>query len=215
MFMLIASPPLRMTGALSVLGAIGDRHDVYRSNFITEARLYTFGFGRRQQNKGKSQKVLLGSWNMSGRVFRGTCSWRHQKRHSLVVVDEFAGQYEENFADVGKHLLDYFTFKAVKTVLTQLYEMNPTEYRWFYNYVANNKPSDGKRFLRLLVKERQELGERVMVTRLHLFNKWAKGYSHVDMHKAISDQNLELMRERLVQTIRWPSDSENDGENNG
>ncbi|XP_057839058.1 chaperonin-like RbcX protein 2, chloroplastic isoform X2 [Cryptomeria japonica] len=182
-----------MTGALSVLGAIGDRHEVYRSNFITEARLYTFGFGKRQQNKGKSQSVLLGSWNMSERVFRGTCSWRHKKRHSLVVVDEFAGQYEENFADVGKHLLDYFTFKAVKTVLTQLYEMNPTEYRWFYNYVANNKPSDGKRFLRLLVK----------------------GYNHVDMHKAITDQNLELMRERLVQTIRWPSDSENDGENNG
>eukprot|EP01018_Ginkgo_biloba_P032719 Gb_02161 [translate_table: standard] len=108
------------------------------------------------------------------------------------------------------HLLDYLTFKAVRTVLGQLYEMNPTQYMWFYNFVVNNKPGDGKSFLRLLVKERQELAERVMVTRLHLFNKWVKVYSHVNMHQAINDQNLELMRERLVQTVKWPSDNDID-----
>lgn len=31
-----------------------------------------------------------------------------------------------------QHLLDYFTYKGVKTVLAQLSEMNPPEYAWFY-----------------------------------------------------------------------------------
>jgi hypothetical protein len=28
--------------------------------------------------------------------------------------------------------MNYFTYKAVRTVMTQLYEMNPPSYRWFY-----------------------------------------------------------------------------------
>lgn len=121
---------------------------------------------------------------------------------------EFAGQYEDNFADVDKHLVDYFTYKAVRTVLVQLYEMNPTQYSWFYNFVADNKPQDSKVFLSVLVKERQELCERVMVTRLHLYNKWIKKHDHAKMYQSISDQNLELLRERLVQTVKWPSDAD-------
>jgi len=129
--------------------------------------------------------------------------------HAPMVVDELGGQYEDTFDDVEKHLLDYFTYKGVKTVLAQLSEMNPPEYAWFYNFVVNNKPQDSKLFLRTLVKERQELGERVMVTRLHLFNKWVKKYNHAQMHKAISDQNLELLRERLIQTVKLTSDGDN------
>eukprot|EP01018_Ginkgo_biloba_P008391 Gb_25794 [translate_table: standard] len=111
---------------------------------------------------------------------------------------------------VVQHLLDYFTFKAVRTVLAQLHEMNPSDYVWFYNFVVNKKPGDGKVFLRFLVKEKQELGERVMITRLHLFNKWVKKYNHANMQQAISDQNLELMRERLVDIVKWPSDNDID-----
>ncbi|MCO5561137.1 hypothetical protein L7F22_014758 [Adiantum nelumboides] len=96
------------------------------------------------------------------------------RRSSVPVKCEIAGQYEESFADVDKHLLDYFTFKAVRTVLVQLYEMNPAQYTWFYRFVVENKPQDSKVFLSVLVKERQELGERVMVTRLHLYNLWIK-----------------------------------------
>ncbi|KAH7286131.1 hypothetical protein KP509_33G059700 [Ceratopteris richardii] len=95
----------------------------------------------------------------------------HISRRSFEPVKcDIGGQYEETFADVEKHLLDYFTFKAARTVLLQLYEMNPPQYSWFYRFVADNRPQDSERFLRTLVKERQQLGERVMVTRLHLYN---------------------------------------------
>eukprot|EP00246_Nothoceros_aenigmaticus_P012075 TRINITY_DN3575_c0_g1_i2.p2 TRINITY_DN3575_c0_g1~~TRINITY_DN3575_c0_g1_i2.p2 ORF type:complete len:233 (+),score=25.23 TRINITY_DN3575_c0_g1_i2:422-1120(+) len=132
----------------------------------------------------------------------------HRGRNGLSVVCEIGGNYEESFADVDKHILDYFTYKAVKTVLAQLSEMNPQQYSWFYNFVVNNRPQDSKYFLRILVKEKQELGERVMVTRLHLFNNWVKKYNHAAMHKAISEQNLEILRERLIQTVKLTSDGD-------
>lgn len=134
---------------------------------------------------------------------------KQRKNRSLVVVDEIAGQYEDNFDDIKKQLLDYFTYKAVRTVLHQLYEMNPTQYKWFYNYVASNEHGYGKRFIRNLVKDKQDLAERVMVTRLYLYGKWVKKCDHTEMYERISDQNLELMRERLMETVIWPSDDSN------
>ncbi|KAK4492390.1 hypothetical protein RD792_003195 [Penstemon davidsonii] len=134
---------------------------------------------------------------------------KQRKNRSLVIVDELAGHYEDNFDDVKRQLLDYFTYKAVRTVLNQLYEMNPTQYRWLYDYVATNELGYGKRFIRNLQKEKHELAERVMVTRLHLYGKWIKRCDHTEMYERISDQNLELMRERLIETIVWPTDDAN------
>ncbi|PON59059.1 Chaperonin-like [Parasponia andersonii] len=136
-------------------------------------------------------------------------SRKQKKNRRLRVVNELAGQYEESFEDVKVQILNYFTYKAVRTVLNQLYEMNPTQYRWFYDFVASNKPGDGKRFIRTLGKEKHELAERVMVTRLHLYGKWVKKCNHAEIYKEISDENLELMRERLIETVIWPSDDTN------
>ncbi|KAB2615383.1 hypothetical protein D8674_021971 [Pyrus ussuriensis x Pyrus communis] len=133
-------------------------------------------------------------------------STRKRKNRGFVIVNELAGQYEDSFEDVKTQLLNYFTYKAVRTVMNQLYEMNPTQYRWLYDFVATHKPGDGKRFLRTLGKERHELAERVMITRLHLYGKWVKKCDHAEIYQGISDENLELMRERLFETVIWPSD---------
>ncbi|ONI13853.1 hypothetical protein PRUPE_4G249500 [Prunus persica] len=130
-------------------------------------------------------------------------SMRKRKNRGFVIVNELGGQYEDSFEDVKAQMLNYFTYKAVRTVMSQLYEMNPTQYRCF---VATHKPGDGKRFIRTLGKERHELAERVMVTRLHLYGKWVKKCNHAEIYQQISDQNLELMRERLIETVIWPSD---------
>ncbi|XWS52529.1 hypothetical protein CRYUN_Cryun11dG0078500 [Craigia yunnanensis] len=116
-------------------------------------------------------------WRLSSKMIPGIVnrsSRKQRKDRRLAIVNELAGQYEDSFEDVKTQLLNYFTYKAVRTVLNQLYEMNPPKYTWFYQFVATNKPSDGKRFLRLLGKENQELSERVMITRLHLYGKWVK-----------------------------------------
>ncbi|KAK4275230.1 hypothetical protein QN277_018347 [Acacia crassicarpa] len=136
-------------------------------------------------------------------------SKKQRKDRKLAIVNELGGQYEDTFGDVKAQILKYFTYKAVRTVLQQLYEMNPPKYKWFYNFIVSNKPEDGKLFLRTLAKEHQELAERVMVTRLHLYGKWVKKCNHAEIYQEISDENLELMRERLMETVIWPSDDSN------
>lgn len=162
---------------------------------------------------------FLDSWHdrraearaLSTRALRRSSSRKRQHKEGggLVVVSELGGQYEDSFEDVKTQVLNYFTYKAVRTVLNQLYEMNPTHYRWLYDFVADNKPGEGKRFIRSLAKERQDLAERVMVTRLHLYAKWIKKCDHAKIYKEISDENLELMRERLIETVIWPGDDTN------
>lgn len=142
------------------------------------------------------------------------CTRKQQKQRYKklnIVTNELGGQYEETFNDVKNVTLNCFTYKAVRTLLHQLYEMNPTEYRWLYNFVATNDPRDGKKFLQVLGKEKQDLAERVMVTRLHLYGKWIKVCDHAEIYKEISDENLALMRERLLETIVWPADDTNAG----
>ncbi|KAL3537437.1 hypothetical protein ACH5RR_000803 [Cinchona calisaya] len=137
------------------------------------------------------------------------CSKKKKKLHNLSIVDELGGQYEEGFDDVKNEIINYLTFKAVKTVLNQLYEMNKPQYMWFHNFIADNVPNTGKGFLQKLAKEKQNLAERVMITRLHLYGKWIKVCDHAEIYKEISDENLELMRERLMETVIWPSDETN------
>eukprot|EP00262_Sarcandra_glabra_P005440 TRINITY_DN1702_c0_g1_i1.p1 TRINITY_DN1702_c0_g1~~TRINITY_DN1702_c0_g1_i1.p1 ORF type:complete len:223 (+),score=20.23 TRINITY_DN1702_c0_g1_i1:236-904(+) len=175
--------------------------------------------GKKQLRRSNSSLVLTSlfvdawhEWRLSAKVLtsivRGN-ERKQQKMQGLVVVGELAGQYEESFDDVKTQILNYFTYKAVRTVLNQLYEMNPPQYKWFYDFIVSNKPGDGKRFIRTLGKEKQDLAERVMVTRLHLYGKWIKKCDHAKMYQEISDQNLELMRERLIETVKWPSDDAN------
>ncbi|CAI5977495.1 unnamed protein product [Closterium sp. NIES-65] len=147
---------------------------------------------------------------------RGLRGWDHRRKQSLGRRSEWVqvraqgssgneGEIsdEEYFADVEKQLMDYFTFKAVKTVLQQLLEMNPSQYSFLYDFTVNNRIVDGSTYIRTLVQERQELGERIMITRLDLFTRWKKRYSHSSMHDAIKEQNLALLREHLLQTARF------------
>ncbi|KAK7305319.1 hypothetical protein VNO77_43223 [Canavalia gladiata] len=167
---------------------------------------------RRGGGGGGGTTKLSSSFTDPGREWRlfvsRSCK-KQRKDRRVTIVNELGGQYEETFEDVKTQMLNYFTYKAVRTVLHQLYEMNPPQYTWFYNFVAANKPGDGKRFIRSLGKEQHELAERVMVTRLHLYGKWVKKCNHAEIYKEISDENLELMRERLMETVIWPSDDTN------
>ncbi|KAK6120817.1 hypothetical protein DH2020_045445 [Rehmannia glutinosa] len=177
---------------------------------------YYNNFGKRRQLKKVGIVINLSSpfldawqeWRLSATkmLLNGFSRKRRQIYQGLIVVDNLGGQYEDTFNDVKTELINYFTFKAVRTVLEQLYEMNPPQYKWFNNFVADNVPNNGKRFLQTLVKERRELAERVMITRLSLYGRWIKKCNHGEIYEEISEENLKLMRERLLETIQWPSD---------
>ncbi|KAG5627461.1 hypothetical protein H5410_012679 [Solanum commersonii] len=84
----------------------------------------------------------------------------------------------------------------------------------FYSFIVNHLPNTGKNFLQQLFKflkvlqERRELAERVMITRLSLYSIWMQKCDHAELYNRISDENVELMRERLAQTVIWPSDDD-------
>nr|GMD62591.1 chaperonin-like RbcX protein 2, chloroplastic [Ipomoea batatas] len=123
------------------------------------------GFCRSLQGR---RQLRLGSRAANG------VSRRRQKLRKFVVFGELKGQTDDSFNDVKDEILNMMTYKAVRTVLHQLYEMNPPQYTWFYNFVATQGPNTGKGFLMELFKERRELAERVMITRLHLYTIWMK-----------------------------------------
>ncbi|KAL8159445.1 hypothetical protein V2J09_000982 [Rumex salicifolius] len=119
-------------------------------------------------------------------VYRSFVRKQRSSPRSRVIVSELAGQYEDSFEDVKANAQSHHT-----------------------SFVVSNNPGEGKRFLKLLVKEHQELAERVMTTRLHLYGKWIKKCNHAEIYNGISEENLELMRERLMETVIWPSDDTN------
>ncbi|KAF3547213.1 hypothetical protein DY000_02000850 [Brassica cretica] len=122
---------------------------------------------------GSSRKLELGSsFTGSSIVFRISSkrvpriASRRSKKKLLIVNEDVAGNYDDTFGDVKTQLINYFTYKAVRTVLNQLYEMNPPQYTWFYNYVVSNRPTEGKRFLRKLGKIAVSEGKLFKVVKL-------------------------------------------------
>ncbi|KAG5577743.1 hypothetical protein H5410_057877 [Solanum commersonii] len=269
-----------MVGALSVVGS--PMVDSHSSPCLCLDALPTCNLGI-GDSLGRKQKQLsrLGIMELSTSFvdlrFSAKCvdgNYKNLKkqtkgRKNLRIVNDLGGQYEESFSDIKTQILNYFTYKAVRTILNQLNEMNPPQYHWFNDltaseeahwqgevclrtqmmtlkrtltkllkkavvtastdvirlrlfalfpdyllfnsYVAANKPRDGKHFIRNLAKEKQELAEKVMATRLSLYAKWIKKCDHKEIYNRISDQNVEVMRERLMETVIWPSDDTNTG----
>ncbi|KAM3398510.1 chaperonin-like RbcX protein 2, chloroplastic [Capsicum galapagoense] len=207
-----------MVGALSVVGSsMVDSHSS-PCLFLDALPTCNLGIG---DSFGRKQLPKLGTRELSTSFvdlrFSAKCSkgnnYKKQTKGSknLRIVSDLGGQYEESFSDIKTQILNYFTYKAVRTILNQLNEMNPPQYQWFNDYVTENKPNDGKRFIRDLAKEKQELAEKVMTTRLSLYAKWIKKCDHEEIYNRISDQNVEVMRERLMETVIWPSDDTNMG----
>lgn len=52
----------------------------------------------------------------------------------LDISSMYMQDWKSGIGFFVQHLVDYFTYKAVKTVLAQLSEMNPLQYAWFYKW---------------------------------------------------------------------------------
>lgn len=113
------------------------------------------------------------------------------------------GDYEEAFTDVSEYMMAAFTFKAVKTVLRQLQETDPTKYKWLYDFTAEHKPGESYNFCKALMKTNRELGERVLVTRQGLAKAWMKHRDHLNFPSYITKNNLQIMRDLLDESVNF------------
>ncbi|XP_015083555.1 chaperonin-like RbcX protein 2, chloroplastic [Solanum pennellii] len=181
----------------------------FRSN--RELGLWRTFKGRKQLNLSSSFLEAWCEWRLSAKMVSLALnggSRKRQKIRKLTIVGGLEVDDDDSGEDVKNEIINVITYKAVRTVLQQLYEMNPPQYTWFYNFIANHVPNTGKNFLQQLFKEKRELAERVMITRLSLYSIWMQKCDHAELYNRISDENVELMRERLAQTVIWPSDDD-------
>lgn len=65
-------------------------------------------------------------------------------------------------------LVSYLTYQAVRTVVSQLSETDPPTAIWLNGFSSTGKIQDGEAYLEELIKERQDLGFRIMTVRAHL-----------------------------------------------
>lgn len=62
---------------------------------------------------------------------------------------------------------------------------------------------------KILVLEFIERLVKSFVKKALMFIHSMQKCNHAEIYKQISDENLELMRERLMETVIWPSDDSN------
>ncbi|KAL3354293.1 hypothetical protein AABB24_018774 [Solanum stoloniferum] len=138
-----------MVGALSVVGS--PMVDSHSSPCLCLDALPTCNLGI-GDSLARKQKQLprLGTMELSTSFvdlrFSAKCvegNYKNLKkqtkgRKNLRIVNDLGGQYEENFSDIKTQILNYFTYKAVRTILNQLNEMNPPQYHWFNERSKNS-----------------------------------------------------------------------------
>jgi hypothetical protein len=70
--------------------------------------------------------------------------------------------------DTAKVLISYLTFQAVKTVLNQLRETDPSRALWLNAFSSKELLQDGEAYLSALMEERADLAIRIMTVRQHI-----------------------------------------------
>ena len=104
--------------------------------------------------------------------------------------------------DTAKILQSYLTYQAVRTIIEQLSETNPTQAIWLSQYSSTNKIQDGEAYLDGLMSENKELVLRIMTVREHLAEQVLEFLQEM-VKTGISQANIEHRRhllERLTQT---------------
>ncbi|MCU0532896.1 MAG: chaperonin family protein RbcX [Hydrococcus sp. Prado102] len=116
--------------------------------------------------------------------------------------------------DTAKVLQSYLTYQAVRTIIEQLSETNPTQAMWLSQYSSKNKVQDGEAYLEELMSEDKELVMRIMTVREHLAEAildFLPEMVRVGISQANTEHRRQLL-ERLTQTqstaIAHPEPSE-------
>ncbi|NJK49390.1 RbcX chaperonin protein [Candidatus Gracilibacteria bacterium] len=104
--------------------------------------------------------------------------------------------------DTARVLQSYLTYQAVRMIIDQLSETNPTQAIWLSQYSSQNKVQDGEAYLEELMSEDKELVMRIMTVREHLAETILDFLPEM-VRAGIGQANTEHRRqllERLTQT---------------
>ncbi len=110
--------------------------------------------------------------------------------------------YPKNVArDTAKVLQSYLTYQAVRTIIDQLSETNPTLGIWLSQYTSSHSIQDGEAYIEGLMGENKELVLRIMTVREHLAEQILEFLPEM-VRKGISDANTDHRRQLLERLTR-------------
>lgn len=104
--------------------------------------------------------------------------------------------------DTAKFLQGYLTFQAVRVIIHQLGETNPSLSIWLSHYSAEHKPQEDEAYLAGLMLEHKELVLRILTVREHLAEEVLDFLPEM-VRSNIQDANINHRRqllERLTQS---------------
>jgi hypothetical protein len=105
--------------------------------------------------------------------------------------------------DTAKVLQSYLTYQAVRTIIDQLSETNPTLAIWLSQYTTTHSIQDGEAYIEGLILENKELALRIMTVREHIGAEILDSLPEM-VKSGINKTNTEHRKhllERLTQTI--------------
>lgn len=115
--------------------------------------------------------------------------------------------------DTAKVLQSYLTYRAVRVIIEQLTETNPTQAIWLSQYSDRQKIQDGEAYLERLMDEDKALVLRIMTVREHLAESVLEFLPEM-VRTGIGRENTEHRRqllERLTQSQPSTSTSSPEG----
>jgi hypothetical protein len=98
--------------------------------------------------------------------------------------------------DTAKVLTSYLTFQAVKTVLNQLKETNPSRAYWLNAFSTKEALQDGEAYLAALLQENADLAIRIMTVRQSIAEEICEFLPEMVM-TGIQQANIEHRRRHL------------------
>jgi hypothetical protein len=104
--------------------------------------------------------------------------------------------------DTAKVLQSYLTYQAVRTIIDQLSETNPTQAIWLSHYSDRHKVQDGEAYLEGLMLDNKELLLRILAVRESLAESvldLLPGMVRAGIEKANVEHRRQLL-ERLTQS---------------
>jgi RbcX protein len=104
--------------------------------------------------------------------------------------------------DTAKVLQSYLTYQAVRTIVDQLSETNPTLAIWLRQYTSTNNIQNGEAYLEGLMLQNKELLLRILTVREHLAETVLDFLPEM-VRTSINEANVEHRRhllERLTQS---------------
>jgi truncated hemoglobin YjbI len=106
--------------------------------------------------------------------------------------------------DTAKVLQSYLTYQAVRTIIDQLSETNPTLAIWLSHYTSGHSIQDGETYIEGLMSENKELVLRIMTVREHLAEQVLEFLPEM-VKTGIANANTDHRRQLLERLTRTAS----------